>query len=119
MCLVYCLFCLCSGAGEVLADSVLTLRSVTKLCIRDINPVPVLRILSQNVEHCAVSTLAIALEYHPELVRFVSVGPCSTSQPAPLKAHLYTLCVHGCTQAHVEDPFVVQFCIMTSLVSVS
>ena len=70
--------CLCSGAGEVLADSVLALRSVTKLCICDINPVPVLRILSQNVEHCVVSTLAIALEYHPELVRSVSMGPCST-----------------------------------------
>ena len=116
--LVYCLSCLCSGAGEVLADSVLALRSVTKLCICDINPVPVLRILSQNVEHCAVSTLAIALEHHPELVRSVSMGPCSTSQPVPLKAHLYTLCVHGCTQAHVADPFVVHFCIMTSLVSV-
>ena len=71
--------------------------SVTKLCIRDINPVPVLRILSQNVEHCAVSTLAIALNHHSELVRSVSVGPCSTSQLVPLKAHLYTLCVHGCT----------------------
>ena len=103
----------------------LALRSVTKLCIRDINPVPVLRILSQNVEHCAVSTLAVALVYHSELVRSVSMGPCSTSQPVPLKAHLYTLCVHGCTQAHVADPFVVHFllclyfCIMTSLVSVS
>ena len=97
----------------------LALRSVTKLCIRGINPVPVLRILSQNVEHCAVSTLAVVLEDHPELVRSVSVGPCSTSQPVPLKAHLYTLCVHGCTQGHVADPFVVQFCIMTSLVGVS
>ena len=90
----------------------LALRSVTKLCICDINPVPVLRILSQNVEHCAVSTLAVALEYHPELVRSVSMGPCSTSQPVPLKAHLYTLCVHGCTQGHVADPFVVHFYII-------
>ena len=97
----------------------LALRSVTKLCICDINPVPVLRILSQNVEHCAVSTLAVDLEYHSELVRSVSVGPCSTSQPVPLKAHLYTLCVHGCTQGHVADLFVVHFCIMTSLVSVA
>ena len=76
--LVYCLSCLCSGAGEVLADSVLALHSVTKLCIRGIDPVPVLHILSQNVEHCIVSTLAIALVDHPELVRSVSMGPCST-----------------------------------------
>ena len=117
--LVSCLSCLCSGAGEVLADSVLALRSVTKLCICDINPVPVLHTLSQNVEHCAVSTLAVALVDHPELVRSVSVGPCSTSQPVSLKVHLYTLCVHGCTQAHVADPFVVHFRIMPSLVSVS
>ena len=117
--LVHCLSCLCSGAGEVLADSVLSLHSVKKLCIRDINPVPVLRILSQNVEHCAVSTLAIAFKDHPELVRSVSMGLCSTSQLVPLKAHLYTLCVHGCTQAHVAYPFVVHFCIMPSLVSVS
>ena len=116
---MYCLSCLCSGAGEVLADSVLALRSVKKLCICDINPVPVLRILSQNVDHCAVSTLTIALDHHPELVRSVSMGPFSTSQPAPLKAHLYTLCVHGCTQAHVADPFVVHFWVMTSLVGVS
>ena len=97
----------------------LALRNVTKLCIHDINPVPVLHILSQSVEHCAVSTLAIAFGDHPELVRSVSMGPCSTLQPVPRKAHLYTLCVHGCTQAHVSDPFVVHFCVMTSLVSVS
>ena len=83
----------------------LALRSVKKLGIRGINPVPVLRILSQNVEHCAVSTLAVALMDHPELVRSVSMGPCSTSQPVPLKALLCTLCVHGCTQAHVADLF--------------
>ena len=90
MYLFHCLSCLCSGAGEVLADSVLALRSVTKLCILDINPVPVLHTLSQNVEHCAVSTLTIALEHQPELVRSVSMGPCSTSQPVPLKAHTCT-----------------------------
>ena len=106
---VHCLSCLCSGAGEVLADSVLALRSVKKLCIRDINPVPVLHSLSQNVEHCAVSTLVIAFLYHPELVRSVSMGPCSTSQPAPIKAHLFTPCVHCCTQAHVAYLFVVHF----------
>ena len=94
----------------------LALRSVKKLCICDINPVLVLRILSQNVEHCAVSTLAIALEHHPELVRSVSMGPCSTSQPVPLKAHLYTLCVHGCTQAHVADPFGAHFCITRQMI---
>ena len=89
--LVYCLSCLCSGAGEVLADSVLALLSVTKLCIRDINSVPVLRVLSQNVEHCAVSTLAIALEHHPELVRSVSMGPCSTAS-TPQGTLVHTLC---------------------------
>ena len=50
-----------------------------------------------------MSTLGVAFEDHPELVRSVSLGPCNTSQPVPLKAHLYTLCVHGCTQAHVTD----------------
>ena len=74
-----------------------------KLHIRDIDPAPVLRILSEDAEHCTVSTLGVAFYYHPELVRSVSLGPCSTSQPVPLKAHLYTLCVHGCAQAHVID----------------
>ena len=74
-----------------------------KLRIRDIDLAPVLRVLSQNAGHCAVSTLGVAFRDNPELVRSVSLGPCSTSQPVPLKAHLYTLCVHGCTQAHVVD----------------
>ena len=74
-----------------------------KLHIRDIDPAPMLRVLSENAEHCTVSTLGVAFDDHPELVRSVSLGPCSTSQPVPLKAHLYTLCVHGCTQAHVAD----------------
>ena len=71
-----------------------------KLHICDIDPAPVLRVLSENAEHCSVSTLGVAFDRdYPELVRSVSLGPCSTSQPVPLKAHLYTLCVHGCTQA--------------------
>ena len=74
---------MCSGAGDGLADSVLSLRSVEKLSICDINPVPLLRVLSQNAEHCSVSTLGIALEYHPEQVRCVSLGPCNTSHPVP------------------------------------
>ena len=76
----------------VLADRLLSLRSVEKLCIRNINPTPLFHALSENTEHCAVSTLGVALG-DPELVRSVSMGPCSTSQPVPLKAHLYTLCV--------------------------
>ena len=80
-----------------------------KLHIRDIDPAPVLRILSENAGHCAVSTLGVAFADHPELVRSVSLDPCSTSQPVPLEAHLYILCVHGCTQAHVVDLFVVHF----------
>ena len=69
----------------------LALHSVKKLCICGINPVPVLRILSQNVEHCAVSTLAIALEHHPELVRSVSMGPCSTAS-TPQGTLVHTQC---------------------------
>ena len=105
----HCLFCLCSGAGEVLADRLVSLRSVEKLCIHDINPTPLLRVLSENAEHCAVSTLGLAFWKQPQLVRSVSMGSCSTSQPVALKVHLYTLCVHGCTQAHVADLFVVHF----------
>ena len=91
------LFCLCSGAGEVLADRLLSLHSVEKLHIRDIDPAPVLRVLSEDAECCTVSTLGVAFRDNPELVRSVSLGPWT------LKAHLYTLCVHGCTQAHVAD----------------
>ena len=80
-----------------------------KLHILDIDPAPVLSVLSENVGHCGVSTLGVAFTVNPELVRSVSLGPCSTSQPVPLKAHLYTLCVHGCTQAHVADLFFVHF----------
>ena len=103
-------FCLCSDDGEALADRLLSLRSVNKLCIFNINPAPVLRVVSENAEHCTVSTLGIAFSKYPQrqLVRSVSMGPCNTSQPVPL-AHLYTLCVHGCTQAHVADLFVVHF----------
>ena len=67
-----CLFCLCSDAGAVLADRLFSLHSLEKLCIRDINPTPVLRVLSENAEHCAVSTLGIAFGYQPKLVRSVS-----------------------------------------------
>ena len=80
-----------------------------KLHILDIDPAPVLSALSENAGHCTVSTLGVAFYDQPELVRSLSLGPCSASQPVPLKAHLYTLCVHGCTQAHVVDLFVVHF----------
>ena len=93
-----CLLCLCSGAGYVLADSVLSLRSVEKLFICDLNPVPVLQAVSQQSEHCSVSTLGIALEYHPELVRCVLLYN-SMQQFTPIvntPTHVYALCVQSC-----------------------
>ena len=70
---------LCSDAGEVLADRLLSLRSVERLHICDIDPAPVLYVLSENAERCAVSTLGVAFDRdYPELVRSVSLGPCST-----------------------------------------
>ena len=97
---VCCLSCVCSGAGDVLADSVLSLRSVEKLFIRDINPVPLFRVLSQNAEHCSVSTLGIAFRHHPEQVRCVSLGSCSTSHPVP-SPHTCTHSVCCITYTHV------------------
>ena len=67
----------CSGAGQVLADNVLLLQSVETLTICDINPIPVLQILSQNAKH-SVSSMGISLEHKPDLVRCVSMGPCRT-----------------------------------------
>ena len=67
----------CSGAGQVLADNVLLLRGVETLSIRDINPIPVLQVLSQNAMHF-VSSIGISLEHKPDLVSCVSMGPCST-----------------------------------------
>ena len=67
----------CSGAGQVLADNVLLLRGVETLSIRDINPIPVLQVLSQNAKH-SVSSMGISLEEQPDLVRCVLMGPYST-----------------------------------------
>ena len=87
-CMFYCPSCLFSGAGQVLAESVPSLRSVQKLSICDISPVPLLRVMSQIGEHCSVSTLGIALEEHPKLVRCVSIQQhLSSTSPVPLKAH--------------------------------
>ena len=88
-----CLSLWCSGAGQVLADNVLSLHSVDKLSIYDINPVPVLRLLSQNAEHCSMSTLGIALDEDPELVRCVIGSMQHFTHSVPLKSHLYTVCV--------------------------
>ena len=65
-----CLLLWCSGAGQVLADNVLLLRSLETLSIRDINPVPVLQVLAQNAKH-SVSRMGISLEEQPDLVRWV------------------------------------------------
>ena len=67
----------CSGAGQVLADNVLLLRGVETLSICDINPIPVLQVLSQNAKH-SVSSMGISLEHKPDLVSGVLMGPCST-----------------------------------------
>ena len=92
---VLCLSLWRSGAGQVLADNVLSLRSVEKLTICDINPVPVLHVLSQNAEHCSVSSLGIALRDHPEQVRCVSMGPCCTLPTQYPSSHTCTLCVQS------------------------
>ena len=67
----------CSGAGQVLADNVLLLRGVETLSIRDINPIPVLQVLSQNAKH-SVSSMGISLVHKPDWVRCLAMGPCST-----------------------------------------
>ena len=100
---VRCLSCLCSGAGDVLADSLLSLCSVEKLYIRGINPIPLLRVLSKNAEHCSVSTLGIAFSDHPEQqVRCVSIGPCTPSPPHHTLVH--TLCAVSCTHMYSVVP---------------
>ena len=81
-----CLLLCCSGAGQVLADSVLLLRGVETLSIRDINPIPVLQVLSQNANH-SVSSMGISLEEQPDWVRCVSMSPCS----------ILHACTHACT----------------------
>ena len=99
-----CLSLWCSGAGQVLADNVLSLRSVEKLSICDINPVPLLHVLSQNAEHCSVSTLRIALEYNSEQVRCVSMGPCCTLPTQYPSSHTCTPCVQSyCIICHTAE----------------
>ena len=75
-CGVSLLLC-CSGAGQVLADNVLLLCGVETLSICDINPMPVLQVLSRNAKH-SVSSMGISLEHKPDLVRCVSMGLCNT-----------------------------------------
>ena len=89
----------CSGAGQVLADNVLLLRGVETLSIRDIDPIPVLQVLSQNAKH-SVSSMGISLEHKPDLVRRVSMVPSSTgythtASPSSLHMYLYSLCVYS------------------------
>ena len=63
----------CSGAGEVLAANISSLRSMEKISICDISPIPVLQILSQCDKH-SVSRIGISVEDQPEMVRCVSMG---------------------------------------------
>ena len=91
---------MCSGAGDVLADSVLSLHSVEKLSICDINPVPLLRVLSQNAEHCSVSTLGIAFRDHPEQVRGVIRSMQHFSPRLPRHTLVHTLCAVTCTHMY-------------------
>ena len=89
------LFFWCSGAGQVLADNVLLLQSVETLSIRDINPKPILQVLSRNSKH-SVSSMGISLEHKPDLVRCVSMDTCSTGHtPRGPQVYLYSLCVYS------------------------
>ena len=85
----------CSGAGQVLADNVLLLCGVETLSICDINPIPVLQVLSRNVNH-SVSSMGISLKKQPDWVRYVSMGLAalhSLTQRPLRSTYLYSLCV--------------------------
>ena len=85
----------CSGAGQVLADNVLLLRGLETLSICDINPIPVLQVLSRNVKH-SVSSMGISLEHKPDWVRCVSMGLAalhSLTQRDPAGLLICTVCV--------------------------
>ena len=85
----------CSGAGQALADNVLLLRGVETLSIRDINPIPVLQVLSRNVKH-SVSSMGISLGTQPDWVRCVSMGLAalhSLTQRDPSGLLICTVCV--------------------------
>ena len=86
----------CSGAGEVLADNISLLRSMEKISIRDINPIPVLQVLAQNAKH-SVSRMAVSVKDHPELVRCVSMGPAARHTPsAPQVTLVQCVCMQSC-----------------------
>ena len=86
----------CSGAGQVLADNVLLLRSLETLSICDVNPIPVLQLLSQNAKH-SVSRIGISVEDEPDWVRCVSMGSVVLHTLSSSPTH--SVCV--CTYAHV------------------
>ena len=90
----------CSGAGEVLADNISLLRSMEKISIRDINPIPVLQVLAQNAKH-SVSRMAISVDDHPELVRCVSMGPAARHTPSAPQVSLVQ-CVHAVLLYHMS-----------------
>ena len=89
-------------AGEVLADSVLSLRSMEKLSILDINPVPVLQVLFENAEYCFVSTLRSVFGDYPKLVRWLASPPCCSLHPVLLKVCLCTLCLQSCIMYYIH-----------------
>ena len=91
----------CSGAGEVLADNISLLRSMEKISIRDINPIPVLQVLAQTAKH-SVSRMAISVEDHPELVRCVSMSPAARHTPSAPQVPLVQ-CVHAVLLYHMSS----------------
>ena len=93
----------CSGAGQVLADNVLLLRSLETLSICDVNPIPVFQALSQNTEH-SVSRIGISLWEQPDLVRCLSMGSVVLHTLSSSPTHsVETACtiVHACARARV------------------
>ena len=91
----------CSGAGEVLADNLSLLRSMEKISIRDINPIPVLQVLAQTAKH-SVSRMAVSVKDHPELVRCVSMGPATRHTPSAPQVPLVQ-CVHAVLLYHMSS----------------
>ena len=91
----------CSGAGEVLADNISLLRSMEKISICDINPIPVLQVLAQTAKHF-VSRMAVSVEDHPELVRCVSMDPAAPHTPSAPQVTLVQ-CVHAVLLYHMSS----------------
>ena len=91
----------CSGAGEVLANNLSLLRSMEKISIRDINPIPVLQVLAQTAKH-SVSRMAVSVKHRPELVRCVSMGPAARHTPSAPQVTLVQ-CVHAVLLYHMSS----------------